>query len=105
LPQKADTGRGAHRPLPALKVEVPAEDVQQRALAGAVDPDEADAVLVLDLERHLVQDELRSIVFCDIFQRSNHFAVTPDLHKIPVFYDTISSGKRKPPARTFPAKA
>ena len=42
---------------------------------------------------------------CDIFREAIHFAVTPDLHKIPVYYDTISSGKRKPPARTFPAKA
>jgi hypothetical protein len=83
LGQEADqlpdlVGRGhrvdaAHRDRAGRRPEVTGEDAQRGGLAGAVEPEKADGLAVLDLERHRPERPLASVELGEVLD-SDHAA-------------------------------
>ena len=73
LAQEADARSGSNGPFAAFKLQVAAKNVEQGGFSRSVDADQTDAVLILYFERHLIEDQFRPVVFCNLFQRSYHF--------------------------------
>ncbi len=56
-----------------IRRDASGEDFQKRALARAVEPDQADLSALLEIERHVVQQLFVAIVFGNVFRGKKHF--------------------------------
>ncbi len=63
---------GCTRDRSGVRLLVPGDDPQQRRLADAVRPDEADARLRADGERDLIENDLGAVVLADAGELHSH---------------------------------